>query len=234
MGKPSLRRAFWLGVRDGLPFVVLIVPFGLLFGVVAGEAGWSLLQIVSMSVLVVAGASQFTALQLLGDHAPAIVAIVAGLAVNLRLAMYSASLAPHIGGVRPWQRMLAAYALTDQNYGAAMNRYTVGPTMSAREKLAHFFGASLVICVPWPIAGWVGAVTGTAIPAGLALDFVLPITFLALFGPALRSLPYVAAAVVSVVVALALAWMPYNLWLIVAAIAAMATGAAVEAWQERP
>ena len=37
MPDPSLRRAFWLGCRDGLPFLLVIVPFGLLFGVVAGE-----------------------------------------------------------------------------------------------------------------------------------------------------------------------------------------------------
>ena len=75
---------------------------------------------------------------------------------------------------------------------------------------------------------------GTAIPAGLALDFAVPITFIALVAPALRSLPHLAAAVVSVVVALALAWMPYSLWLMVAALARDARPApAVERWQER-
>ena len=77
--------------------MLVVVPFGMLFGVIAGEAGWSLLQNLAMSVMVIAGASQFTALQLLSENAPTLIVIATALAVNLRLAMYSASLAPYIG-----------------------------------------------------------------------------------------------------------------------------------------
>ena len=233
MPDPSIRRAFWLGVRDALPMLLVIVPFGLLFGVLANEAGWRLTETLAMSAVVVAGASQFTALQLLGEHAPLLVAIVAPLAINLRMAMYSASLAPHIGGAPRWQRALMAYALTDQTYGMVMNRYALQPTMSRAQKVAHYFGAAVPVCLPWYLATWAGAVAGTAIPAGLALDFAVPITFIALFAPALRTLPHIAAAVVAAAVALALSFLPYNLWLIVAAVAGMLTGAAVEVWQER-
>ena len=228
---PDLTRAFRLGIRDGLPFLIVIVPFGVLFGVLASEAGWSLTETMAMTILVIAGASQFTALQLLSEHAPLLIAIVTALAVNLRLAMYSASLAPHLGGAPPWQRALAAYGLTDQTYGVVMNRYALQPEMSTPQKMAHYLGALLPVCLPWYAATWAGAVAGSAIPAGLALDFAVPVTFLALVGPALRSLPYVAAAFVSVVASLALSFLPYNLWLIVAALLAMATGALVETWQ---
>jgi 4-azaleucine resistance transporter AzlC len=233
MPDSSMRRAFWLGVRDSLPFLLIIIPFGMLFGVVAAEAGWNLAETMAMTFLVVAGASQFTAVQLLSDQAPLLVVLATSLAVNLRMAMYSASMAPHIGSAPAWQRALAAYALTDQTYGVVMNRYALQPTMSRRQKMAHYFGVAAPICVPWYVATWAGAVAGAAIPPELALDFAVPITFLAIVGPALRSLPHVAAALVSVVVSLALAWLPYNLWLIIAALLAMVTGALVEAWQER-
>jgi 4-azaleucine resistance transporter AzlC len=224
--------AFWLGFRDGLPFLIVIVPFGLLFGVLAAEAGWRIVETMGMSLVVLAGASQFTALQLLSDHAPLFIVILTALAVNLRLAMYSASLAPHLGRLPLGRRALAAYLLTDQSYGTAINRYALTPSMTTAEKGAHYFGVSAAVCIPWAIATWVGAAAGAAIPSGLAPDFAVPITFIALFAPALRSLPHLAAAAVSVVVALALAWVPYSLGLLVAAIAAMATGALVEAWAE--
>ena len=227
------RRAFWLGMRDALPFLLVIVPFGLLFGVLANEAGWRLAETLAMSAVVIAGASQFTALQLLGEQAPLVICILAPLAINLRMAMYSAALAPEIGGAPGWQRALMAYGLTDQTYGVVTNRYALSPRMSRREKVAHYFGTLVPICVPWWLATWAGAVLGTAIPEGLALDFAVPVTFIALFAPALRTRPHVAAAVVSVAVALALAWMPWNLWLIFAAGAGMATGSVVEMWQER-
>lgn len=230
---PDLSRAFRLGIRDGLPFLIVIVPFGMLFGVLAGEAGWSLTESMAMTILVIAGASQFTALQLLSEHAPLFIAIATALAVNLRLAMYSASLAQVIGSTPPLGRFLAAYCLTDQTYGISMTRLSLGPEFTPRERLAHFFGGALPVCVPWYFATWAGHVLGNAIPPALALDFAVPITFIALVGPGLRTLPQVAAAFVSVVVALALASLPYNLWLLAAAIAGMTTGALTELWLER-
>ena len=142
MPEPSIRRAFWLGLRDALPFLLVIVPFGLLFGVLANEAGWRLLETLAMSAVVIAGASQFTALQLLTEHAPLVIAIAAPLAINLRMAMYSASLAPYLGRAPRWQRALMAYGLTDQTYGVVMNRYALSPKLSLREKVAHYFGTA--------------------------------------------------------------------------------------------
>jgi predicted branched-subunit amino acid permease len=233
MPNPDVRRAYWRGFRDSLPFLLVIVPFGMLFGVLAAEAGWNLAEITAMSVMVIAGASQFTALQLIEENAPTLIVIATALAVNLRMAMYSASIAPHIGAAPLWRRALAAYFLVDQTYGAAMNRYALSPGMSPAQKLAYFFGCVTPVCLPWYAATWAGAVAGTAIPDALALDFAVPITFLAIVAPALPSLPHLAAAVVSVVVSLALSFLPYSLWLMVAGVAAMLTGAAVEAWQER-
>ena len=230
---PDLTRAFRLGIRDGLPFLIVIVPFGMLFGVLAGEAGWSLTEIMAMTILVIAGASQFTALQLLSEHAPLLIAIVTALAVNLRLAMYSASLAQYIGATPPLGRVLAAYCLTDQTYGISMTRLARGPELTPRERLAHFLGGAVPVCIPWYFATWLGTALGSAIPPALALDFAAPITFIALVGPGLRTLPQIAAALVSVVVALALAALPYNLWLLIAALAGMTTGALTEIWLER-
>lgn len=227
-GGRERQAAFWRGFRDALPFLIVVVPFGLLFGVVAAEAGWGLAETMGMTVMVIAGASQFTALQLLSEHAPLVIVIATALAVNLRMAMYSAAMAEHVGTLPFWKRALVAYTLTDQTFGVAINRYLREPRASRAWKVAYYFGVSVPVCGPWYAATWLGAVAGGAIPEGLALDFAVPITFLALVGPGLRSLPHLAAAAVSVVVSLALAWLPYNLWLLVAALLAMATGAFVE------
>lgn len=220
-------------MRDGAPFLLVIVPFGLLFGVVAREAGWDMAAILGMSVVVIAGASQFTALQLMEENAPLLVVILAALAVNLRHAMYSASIAAHLGPLPLWRKALVAYFLVDQTYGTAIARYETAPAMSAAEKGAYFMGVALGTCPLWYVASVAGALIGEGIPPEFALDFAVPITFIALFAPALRTLAHVAAAFVSVAAALALAAVPYSLGLIVAAALAMATGAAVEAATER-
>ena len=83
----STRSFYFRGFRDGLPFVLVVAPFAVLFGVIATEAGLNIVETMSMSVLVIAGAAQFTALQLLSDNAPTFIAILTALAVNMRMAM---------------------------------------------------------------------------------------------------------------------------------------------------
>jgi predicted branched-subunit amino acid permease len=224
---------FVLGLRDAAPFVIVIAPFAMIFGLVASEAGWSLAQIMAMSVLVIAGASQFTAVQLLAENAPLLVVILTALAVNLRLAMYSASLVPHIGAAPLWQRAAVAYLLVDQTYGCAINRWTLGPSMSLRQKLVYFVGAATPMAPVWYAFTWVGAVAGQAIPEGLALDFAVPVTFIALTAPMLADRPALLAAVTAASLSLLLAGMPYSLGVLVAAGIAMVVGALAERLAER-
>jgi predicted branched-subunit amino acid permease len=229
----ATRSAFLLGLRDGAPFILVIVPFAMLFGLVASEAGWSLAQIMAMTVLVIAGASQFTAVQMIAENAPVLVVILTALAVNLRLAMYSASMALHVGAAPFWQRAALAYILVDQNYGSAMNRFAMQPEFRVPQKLAYFVGASALIIPLWYGFTWVGAVAGEAVPEALALDFAVPITFLAMIGPMLRSRPQVAAAVTAVILSLLFAGLPYSLGILAAAAAAMVVGAGMERLGER-
>jgi predicted branched-subunit amino acid permease len=231
--RAATRSAFLLGLRDGSPFVIVIVPFAMLFGLVASEAGWTLAQIMAMTVLVIAGASQFTAVQLVTENAPTLVVILAALAVNLRMAMYSASLALHIGAAPLWQRAAVAYVLVDQNYGTAMIRYAERPLMSVPERVAYLLGAAAALAPLWYAFTWVGAVAGTAIPEGLAIDFAVPIAFIAMVAPGLRDTPHVAAAVAAVVAALLLAGLPYSLGLLVASGIGMGVGAGLDGMAER-
>lgn len=225
--------AFWQGVRDGVPFLLVLVPFGLVFGVAATEAGLNLAEVMGFSVLVIAGAAQFVALQMMIDNAPVLIVLAASLAVNLRMAMYSAALAPHLGQVAWWKRAVAAYVLTDQSFAVSTLRFDNTPGMSRGTKLAYYFGTAAPVCLPWYVATWAGAVLGASVPPGLPIDFAVPITFLALIMPMLRSAPHVVAAGVSVSAALGFAGMPYNTGLLVAAALAMVSGAAVEAWLQR-
>ncbi|MBE3639440.1 AzlC family ABC transporter permease [Mangrovicoccus algicola] len=221
------------GLVDSIPFLIVIVPFGMLFGVAGAEAGLPIAQVMGFTVLVIAGAAQFTALQLLQDNAPLAVILLTSLAVNLRMAMYSAALAPHLGKARLWQRGLVAYLLVDQSYALAQAAYEREPGRPLPQKLGYFFATMSTIAPVWFLATYCGARMGAAVPEGIALDFAVPVTFLALVAPGLKTLAHLAAAGTSVALALALSWMPYSLGLILAAIAAMAAGAQTEIWMER-
>lgn len=222
------KSGFARGVRDGLPFVAVVIPFAMLFGVLATEAGLSVFETLAFSVVVIAGAAQFTALQLMTDNAPVLVVLASALAVNLRMAMYSASITPHLGRLPLWKRMVVAYFLVDQTYAAALIDYEKHPHQSLHEKWRYFLGVLTPICLPWYAATLAGAWAGESIPTDMGLDFVLPIAFLAMIGPALRTHAHRIAALVAIVAALSLAWMPWNLGLIASALLGMMAGAEAE------
>ncbi len=233
MPAATAKSAYFTGIRDGLPFILVAGPFAMLFGVVATEAGLTFAQAMGFSVVVVAGASQFAALQLMVEDAAIALVLLAALAVNLRMAMYSASLVPYLGAAPFWQRALVAYVNFDHAYIAAMARYEARPEMTPVARSAYFLGVATPLVPAWFGMTAAGALVGTAIPPEYAIDFALPITFLAMVGPMLRTVAHMAAAFVSMVVGLALIALPSGLGLLIAAGCAMAVGAAVETWMER-
>lgn len=228
MPPSSPNHTFWSGFRDAMPFNLVVMPFGALFGVVATEAGLNVFEALSFSVVVIAGAAQFTALQLMTDDVPTLIALVSALAVNLRHAMYSASLTPHLGQATIWQRAYISYFLVDQTYAMAITRFEKQPDMPLADKIGYFMGCALAIAPFWWGATIAGALLGQAIPDWLALDFAVPITFLAIIAPMLRTLAHVVAAFVSISVALGMAFLPYNLGLLVAGLSGMMAGAEIE------
>ena len=220
--------AFRSGARDCAPFVLVAAPFGALFGIAAAAAGLDLAQVMGFSVVVIAGAAQLTALQLMLDQAPVAIVLLSAIAVNLRMAMYSASLAPYLGAAPLWQRALVAYMNVDQTYAVSVLRYEADPAMPLPARVAYFLGACLPVVPVWYASTLAGALLGTSVPDDWGLDFAVPIAFLAIVAPALRTLAHVAAAAVSIVLATALAGLPFNLGLIPSGIGAMIVGAEVE------
>ena len=228
MPTETTKSIFFQGVRDGAPFLLVVGPFALLFGVVATEAGLNVIESLAFSLAVIAGAAQFTALQLMVDDLPTVIVLISALAVNLRMAMYSASLTPWLGGATIWQRATAAYFIVDQSYGCSILQYEKNPHWTISQRLTYFWGTVLPVCPFWYIFTVIGALVGNSIPDSFALDFALPITFLALIAPMLRTRAHVGAALVSVAAALTFAFMPYNLGLLVAGVLGMVTGAEIE------
>ncbi|MEP2640461.1 AzlC family ABC transporter permease [Roseobacter sp.] len=224
--------AFWKGVADGTPFVLVVVPFATLFGVLATEAGLNVFETLTFSAVVFAGAAQFTALQLMQEQAPTAIVLASALAVNLRVAMYSASLTPWLGAAPFWQRALAAYFTVDQSYACSVAQFEKDPHMTVPQRMAYFSGVLTPIVPLWYIGACLGAMVGTQIPDAWALDFALPITFLAMVAPMLRTAAHVIAALVAIVISLLAVAVPYSLGLIIAGSLGMVAGAQAELWFE--
>ncbi|MDW3182528.1 AzlC family ABC transporter permease [Roseobacter sp.] len=225
--------AYWKGFVDGAPFLLVVIPFAMLFGVLATEAGLNVLETLSFSAVVFAGAAQFTALQLMQENAPTVIVLASALAVNLRVAMYSASLTPWIGAAPLWQRAIAAYFTVDQSYACSVVQFENEPQMTVPQRMAYFTGVLSPIVPFWYASSILGALVGTQVPESWALDFALPITFLALVAPMLRTAAHVIAALVAIITSLLTAAVPYSLGLMIAGTLGMMAGAQAEVLLER-
>ncbi|MFC7177086.1 AzlC family ABC transporter permease [Halosegnis marinus] len=216
----TLRDDFLAGVRDVAPVLLGIVPFGLVAGAAAVEAGLTGAQAVGLSVVVFAGASQLAAIDLLGDGAPLAVVVGTVVVVNLRMVMYSASIAPHFRDLAARWKALVAYLLTDQAYAMSLTRFRENGV----SRRGYYLGVAAPLWVVWQICTVVGVVVGARVPAWLPLDFALPLVFLALLVPAVEDAGTAAAALVGGTLATVGAGLPYELGLPLGAVCGVLAG----------
>jgi predicted branched-subunit amino acid permease len=85
----------------------------------------------------------------------------------------------------------------------------------------------------WQVTNALGFYVGNVIPAAWSLEFAVPLCFLALLAPALRSAPHVLAAVVAGVAVMALDALPMRLNLVAAGVLGIVAGTAAELVRER-
>jgi 4-azaleucine resistance transporter AzlC len=178
-----------------------IVPFAIAFALAARAAGFSLAETQALSMVVFAGSAQFATVTLVAGGAGAVSIVLTALLLNLRHVLYGLSLARHLGPRTRPPCPLLAFFVTDESYGVAIREYLAG-----RGGDAYLFGASLSLYGVFAAATLAGALLGARLPdlTGLGLDFVFPLTFLALLLPLLRSRTHWLVAALSALFALAL------------------------------
>ncbi|MFO8115085.1 MAG: AzlC family ABC transporter permease [Halorubrum sp.] len=202
-----------------------IVPFALVAGIAAVDAGLGLAEAVGMSVIVFAGASQLAALDLLGSNAPLAVVVGTAVVINLRMVMYSASIAPYFADYGRRLRAGLAYVLTDQAYALSVAEFDENPE---RSRWRYYLGAGASLWAVWQVGTVVGVVVGTGVPDAWGLTFAVPLVFLALLVPAMKDRPTTAAGVSAGAVAVVAAGLPLNLGLLVGATTGIAVGLLTE------
>jgi 4-azaleucine resistance transporter AzlC len=223
------RAAFALGLRAVLPILVGVAPFGVIYGVVALQSGIPAPAAMAMSSIVFAGSAQFLLAQLVGAGAPFLLTAGAVGLVNLRHALYSASVAPILAHLPRRWKIFLAYLLTDEAYAAAIPHLMEARPGSPQAVSAHWilFGSGLGLWSGWQLATLAGVLIGAQLPSDLGLDFALPLTFIAIVVPMLQSRGLLLAALTAGAVAVALVALPYKTGLFIAALAGLVAGAAM-------
>lgn len=231
----ALPRARWLAFRRGvlatLPLWPGAIPFGLLYAVTALAAGLTPAQTAAMSLLVFAGAAQFTAAGLFAVGAAPLTIVVTTLIVNARHLLLAASMAPFLRHAPARLKALVAFQLTDETYALGMQRWLEG-----RGSLAFQLGANCGLYLIWQSSTLAGIALGGLAPdpSAYGLDLIFPLAFIGLLAPLLRDRTSLAVAGLAGLLALGGALLlPGSWYILLAGIGASGIGAALATRKER-
>lgn len=217
------RRLFRQGFLAMAPLWAGAIPLGIAYGAAARGAGLTAVQIQLMSVVVFSAAAQVSVIALLHGGAATALVVATAMAVSAQFPLYGLTIERHLHLSWP-RRLRAAFVLTDAAFGIA--------AAPGRISEAVLLGAGVSMFAAWNAGTALGLLTEGALPnpAALGLDFLVPLTFLAVLVPAVRS----RAGVLAVVVAGATALLLDRLGAGGAAVlAAGVAGSAAGAWVAR-
>lgn len=220
------KQEFWNGVRDESPILLGVAPFGLIFGALAISSHLMATAAQAMSSIIFAGSAQFIAAGMMGTGVSGLAIILVVFVINLRHALYSASVAPHVRHLAPGWKFLLAYLLTDEAYVVTITHYN--QESDPAHKHWYFLGAGLTLWTTWQVSTAIGIFIGAQLPLNWPLGFVLPLTFIALVVPALKDKASVTAAIIAALVGVLTFGFSFKTGLLVATFIGILTGLLVE------
>lgn len=209
LAEPSVSALARAGARDITPMVLGIVPFGLALGAMMAASDLDPWASLVSAPLILAGAAQLTTLQMLEAGSNPAVIVASALLVNLRLLLYSASLAPWFSGARLRLRLLLATSVIDQTHFVAVPRFEQGD-LDRRGRVAYYAGASVWIVTAWLSSQVVAMAVGAELPASARLDMAAPLALIGLLAKSIATRPSAIAAAGGIAVVTLGAGLPFH------------------------
>jgi 4-azaleucine resistance transporter AzlC len=219
-GSPSFRQ----GARDAVLILIAVGAFGLAYGVLAVDAGFSQAMTVFSSAIIVSGAAQFTMIGLLA--AGPVPIFIAAVGLGLRHLPMSAKLADIIGEQPLLTRIRLAFILVDETFGLTIRAFDAG----VEDPVAYKTAADLMLYSGWIIGTAIGAWFGSAIdPEAAGIGVLFGLLFLGLAAPMVKvRRDWVVAGASVVATLIAMKTLPVAWQISTAAFAASLVGLAID------
>ncbi|MBN1427739.1 MAG: AzlC family ABC transporter permease [Anaerolineae bacterium] len=235
MSNPSRRTEFWAGVRDTFPLIVGAIPFGVIFGALGVNSGLSPATTMSMSLFVFAGSAQFIAAGLVAQGISLPFIILTTFVVNLRHALYGATLAPHVRHLSQKWLLPLGFWLTDETFAVVVARYNRSDDSSLYKHWYHL-GSSIAMYGNWQLCTLIGLIAGQSLQGieNLGLDFAMIVTFIGLIVPVVKTRPILVSVIVAGAVSILAYPLENKIGLIIAALCGVIAGVIAETYLPQP
>jgi 4-azaleucine resistance transporter AzlC len=187
-----------------------------------------------MSLFVFAGSSQFIGAGLVANGVGIPIIVLTTFVVNLRHALYSATLAPHVKHLSQKWLLPLGFWLTDETFAVVVTRYNRDD--GSPHKHWYHLGSSVIMYTNWQLCTLIGLIAGQSFQGigDLGLDFAMVVTFIGIIVPAIRTRPALVSVIVAGVVAVLAYPLENKLGLIVAALCGVVAGILAETYLAKP
>lgn len=199
-----------------IPIASGIIPFGMVMGVVFAEANLSLAQALLMDTVVYAGAAQLATTSLMKLNTAIFIVLATGLIINLRFMLYSAAMSPYLENANRWVKYFCAFTLTDQSYAAMTANQDKFKTN--QEAIQFYMGTAVATLITWHSSVLFGHLFGNIAPPELNLDYAIPLSFVALLVPTLKTKNHYFISLFSAIASLIFYKAPLNIGLMISAL----------------
>ncbi|MEY3017796.1 MAG: hypothetical protein RL336_931 [Pseudomonadota bacterium] len=229
MMKQYRSQALWRGSLDMLPLSLAVLPWGILFGSLAVQRGFSGWETQAISAFVFGGAVQIVAIELLAQNTPLSAVLFSAFVISSRHFLYGLHFRDRMAKHPLHWRLGMGFLLTDELFAVSGDRRAY----RSRYRLWYALGAGGSFYFAWNLWTAVGILGGQYVPdlSELGVEFAIAAIFIALVVPGLRDLATTASAIVAAMVAIYMATTDSQIGLIVAACAGMATGVLVQSFR---
>ena len=220
--KVSVRK----GVVDMLPLSLAVLPWGILFGSIAVQRGFSWLEAQMFSAIIFGGAVQIVTVELIADNASLVTVLFTAFVISSRHFLYGLSLREKLSPKPLRWRLGLGFLLTDELFALSGHRRAY----QSKLRLFYALAAGGSFYLAWNLWTFIGIVAGASLPdlTELGLDFAIAATFIALVVPEIKTLPTLVAVITAAIFSLIFSLCEFELGLVFAALLAMLAGFTVQ------
>ena len=210
------------GCFQEIPLQLGVFPFGIAYGILGIEVGLTNIQTYLLSIIIFAGVSQIVFAQLFSTFTPSFMIVGTIGIVNLRHILYGVSLSSYLKKLSLKWRVILSYLITDEAFAISYKRFSE----EKKTKYMHFhlLGSGITLWISWQISTLIGIFIGPSIPNSLNLEYVIPLSFIAIVVVSINTKIKLIVFIMSALFSILLRDLPWNLWIITSALISIIIG----------